>query len=206
MEDADNPLANYKLKDQRKIKRLIARNDLDELKRLSQHCIKNACYAIRFGQNNDLGVHNCCPMEMLHALLLGIFKYAKDCFFDQTGKQSKTLTTILAYCQRYGELLSRQSQRDLPKTRFPNGLNCGRITGKEYRGIVLCMAAALRSDVVRDILRKEKSNWREEGVIDDWQWLLDTLLQMEAWLKSDKLKISHVKRAQRKLRYVMYVT
>ena len=69
----------------------------------------------------------------------------------------------------------------------------------------MCVAAALCSDVVRDILRKEKSNWREEGVIDDWQWLLDTLLQMEAWLKSDKLKISHIKRAQRKLRYVMYV-
>jgi len=61
---------------------------------LSQHYIDNACYKLHFGVHNDEGVHGGCPVEMLHCLNLGIFKYVPDCFFDQIGKTSKAVDTI----------------------------------------------------------------------------------------------------------------
>jgi hypothetical protein len=56
------------------IKALIDNKDVEGLKSMSQQQIKNAWHPIRFGTHNDEGVHGATPLEMLHALLLGIFK------------------------------------------------------------------------------------------------------------------------------------
>ena len=86
-----------------------------------------------------------CRMEMLHALYLGIFKYTRDCLFKQIGETSQIADDFNAYAQKYGTMLSRQSQRDLPKTTFGSGIKWGKLMAKEYPGILLCMAAVLRS-------------------------------------------------------------
>ena len=41
-------------------------------------------------------------------------------------------------------------------------------------------------------------------MINDWQLLIDTLLQWEQWLKSDKMKLKHVKASEKKHRFVMH--
>ena len=79
-------------------------------------------YRIRFGAHIECGIHGACPMEMLHALLLGIFKYVRDCLFEQMGPSSQLAEHFNGYAQRYGTLLNRQSQRDLPKTMFGDGI------------------------------------------------------------------------------------
>ena len=89
---------------------------------MSQQKIHNALYAIQFGSQNHRSIHGACPVEMLHHLLLGIFKYVRDCLFEQIGPTSKLAGDINSYAKTYGDLLSRQSDRDLPKTRFANGI------------------------------------------------------------------------------------
>ena len=79
-------LADYRLKKKSCINVLITQENMLELQKLSQHCIKNCMYAIRFGLHNKQGIHGACPMEMLHALLLGLFRYTCDCFFEQIGE------------------------------------------------------------------------------------------------------------------------
>ena len=61
----------------------------------SQQNIQNALYKICFGSRNNCGIHGACPMEMLHALLLGIFKYARDCLFKHEIGDSSQLVILL---------------------------------------------------------------------------------------------------------------
>ena len=204
-EDSDNYHANYPMKTKEQIQSLIEAKNDDALQKMSQHSIDNAFYPIRFGAHNNQGVHGACPMEMLHALLLGIFKYVRDCFFEQLGATSKLADDINSLSRRYGEYFARQSQRDMPKCKFANGIKKGKLMAKEYPGILLCLSAVLRSSYGTTILRKKRGFFRQEGILQDWLSLTETLLQWEMWLKKDKLNTNLVKRSERKHRYVMYL-
>ena len=144
-DQSDVPLAQFEYKTKAKILAMTRANDVAGLQLLSQQLIENATYALRFGTQTRRGIHGACPMEMLHATLLGIFKYIRDCLFNQMGPTSKLAADFNALAQKYGELLSRQSDRDLPKTRFQKGIVRGKLMAKEFPGILLCMAAGLRS-------------------------------------------------------------
>jgi hypothetical protein len=84
-------------------------------------------------------------VEMLHALLLGIFKYVCDCFFEQVGEKSQLATEINTIAITYSMFYARQSNRDMPITQFSNGIQQGKLMAKEYPGILLLMATILRS-------------------------------------------------------------
>ena len=71
---------------------------------------------------------------MLHALYLGIFKYTDDCLFKQIGETSQIADDFSAYAQKYGTMLSRQSQRDLPKTTFGSGIKRGKLMAMQNNG------------------------------------------------------------------------
>ena len=144
-DDSDDHLALFRYKTKAKILRMTLAEDRTGLQNMSQHLIQNATYRIRFGSQTKRGIHGACPMEMLHATLLGIFKYVRDCFFEQMGPTSGLADDINALAQQYGDLLSRQSDRNLPKTRFGKGIVRGKLMAKEYPGILLCIAAVLRS-------------------------------------------------------------
>ena len=113
-EDSDNHLANYARKTKAVIEALVEEGDVQGLKAISQQLIKNAMYAIRFGLHSDQSVHGSCPFEMLHFLLLGLFLYIRDMFFEQLGSQSKIAEEIKALAKEYGQLFPRQSDRDFP--------------------------------------------------------------------------------------------
>ena len=117
----NQPRAEYDRKTVPMISNLIENKDVDGLKDLSQQLINNACYKLRFGAHNEEGVHGSCPVEMLHCLHLGIFKYVRDCFFAQIGSTSKAVDKINGLASAYGSLFKRQSQRSMPKTRCSNG-------------------------------------------------------------------------------------
>ena len=202
---SDDPRADYRPKTKRHINALIAQNNVYALQQMSQHPIDNCMYALRFGSHNKQEIHGACPMEMLHALLLGLFKYTRDCFFQQIGETSKTADRINAYSKQYGELLSRQSDRDKPVTRFANGIKRGKLMAQEYLGILLCIAAVLRSTGGRAMLRRKKEHFGSEHALRDWSHLVETLLQWERWLKSESMEKQHVKEAKTKHRYIMYL-
>ena len=46
--------------------------------------IDNACQQTG---HNDCGVHGACPLEVLHWISLGQYKYIRGMFFFQTGKE-----------------------------------------------------------------------------------------------------------------------
>ena len=202
--ECDDPLADYALKQQNAIQKLVDKLKVEELKALSQHCIENATYKLRFGLHNKCGVHSATPLEMLHALLLGIFKYMRDTFFLQTGKTSTTSSEIDALAKEFGSLLSRQSDRDKPKTKFSNGIRKGKLMAKEYTGILLCMLMVLRSEKGKSLVRRMRKFFGEDR-LDDWILLIETLLEWEEWMKSPQLLKKHVRAARQKHRYVMYL-
>ncbi len=205
-------MMDFPFKTVAQIQALVDAGDLEGLQKISQCFIKNAFYRVRFGLHNDRGVHGACPMEMLHMILLGLFQYVRNMFFEQVGETSKTLDKINALSKEYGELFSRQSDRDFPKTRFGKGINGGKVTAKEYRGILLNMAAVLASTHGKELLRGKKitkktnpTNFNHRGVLDDWIMLIETLLEWEQWLKSDEMLKKHVRALEYKQRYIMYL-
>ena len=82
LQQADNHTADEKLKTQTEIYNLVRKGDLGALKQLSQTYLANCFYPIHFSMGNDYGIHGSCPSEMLHAFLLGTFKYLRDIFLD----------------------------------------------------------------------------------------------------------------------------
>ena len=71
--DTDRPFATETLKTTSKIQPMITNNNVGGSRQMSQHCIKNSIYKLCFGLHNNQGIHGACPMDMLHATLLGIF-------------------------------------------------------------------------------------------------------------------------------------
>jgi hypothetical protein len=67
---------------------------------------------------------------MLHALLLGIFKYFRYCFFEQVGKKSQLATELNAIAITYSMFYARQSNHDMPITQFSNGIQQGKLMAK----------------------------------------------------------------------------
>lgn len=200
----DDVHANYPPKTPQMIHDLVEAGDEAALKNLSQQNINNAMYYVRFGLHNATGVHGAIPMEMLHALLLGMVKYTRDCFFEQIGKDSHLADDINGLAKEYGALFARNSDRDLPKTRFGKGIQAGKLQAKEFRGVLLCMAAILVSTKGKQLL-SQRVHFRGHGIMEDWLMLVETLLCWESWLKSDKMMVKDVKRAEKKHRYIMYL-
>ena len=193
----DDIWADFKLKTKKKKNALIRKKNANKLQKMSQHAINNAFYAIRFGIHNKQSIHGACPWEMLHALLLGWDRYTRDCFFTQMGDTSQVADDINAHCKLIGELILQQSDRDLPRTKFANGIKRGKLMASEYAGILLCIAAVLVSTSSRALLQKRKAHFGTDELLRDWSTLVETLLQWERWLKSTEMAKAHVIKAKK---------
>ena len=202
----DDPKANFKYKTWKEIKTLRDNNDADALQKLSQVNIDNAFHGLQFGVQNERGIHGACPWELLHAILLGIFKYARDCFIAQIGPDSAAASEINSLSKLIGTLFTRQSDRKKPRTKFAKGIQKGKLMAKEFTGVLLVMAAILRCKSGQDILKKaRKKNFREDWLIQDWILLVETLLQWEAYLTLSQMDKDHVTRLEQKNRFIMFL-
>ena len=201
MDKLDDPLAKHKPKTMAQIKKLVDKEDLEGLKAISQQNINNCWCQVTFHQATDRGIHGACPSEMLHALLLGIFRYTRDVFFEQIGKDSQLADNINGLAKMYGTFFGHQSERDLPNTGFSKGIKEGKLMGTQYRGVMLIIAAVIRSDLGRKLLNSKKKI-REIG-IDKWSYLVELLLQWEAYLCRREMRVDLVKRMEKKHRFIM---
>ena len=84
-------------------------------------------------------------MEMLHELFAGVLKRACECFWERLGPTSKLAEQFDALASVLGKLSVRQSERDLPWTKFIKGLNEGCLMAKDHSGILLLITACLRT-------------------------------------------------------------
>ena len=202
--DADNPLAKYPLKTQPEIQKLIQKGKLERLQAISQQYIENAWYDVTFHAANECGIHGATPSEKLHAIQLGIFKYLREIFFIHMGKSSQLAEEINGLATMYGKLLTRQSERDLPNTNFAKGIQKGKLMARDFRGVLLIMAAVLASKKGRELLFQRKKFGKEEG-LRDWTLLVELMLEWEAYLGEKVMKREHVVRLQKKHRFIMYI-
>lgn len=200
--DTDNPQAKYDFKTVPMVKAYVDANDMEALKDLSQHCFDNAFYKIRFSPINHRGIHGATPSEMLHAILLGTFQMLRDVLFEQIGDDSKCSRVFQALAMLFGKLFGRQSERGVPKCSFNSGIKEGKLNAKEYRGILLVMAAVFRSSAGRKALMDHGFTRQK---IQDWLELLEIVLAWEAYLNEPAMTRVHVARLSMKHRYLMWM-
>jgi hypothetical protein len=201
--ESDLVNANFTFKTVSLLTPAVRMNDIEGLRAISQQCIDNAFYKIRFSPESSRGIHGACPMEMLHMMLLGIFRYTRNCLFEQVGNTSKLADEINALAQEYGVQFGRQSGRDLPKCKFTRGIRTGKLMAKEYRGILLVMGALLCSATGVAKLRANP-NFTDRA-IKDWRLLVEMLLEWEAFLCEPEMTKFHIMRLEKKHRYIMYL-
>ena len=205
LEDADDHLHKPKPKTVTEIKRLVDRRDLEGLKQISQLYLRNAFYKVRFNMQNDRGIHGACPSEMLHALLLGVFRYVRNIFFEFLGPESSLANDVNALALTFSKAFARQSERDMPHTRFTKGIQKGRLMAKEYRGILLLMLTILKSTKGRALVSVKKKTLGKDDIVSDWIMLLEMLLEWEVYLNEPVMEVKILKRLHRKHQYLMYL-
>ena len=201
---ADDPRVRYRPKKQAEIEKLVRDEDLEGLQAISQQCIQNAWYSVTFHQANTCGIHGACPSEKLHAIQLGIFKYLRDIFFDRIGSTSALAEDINGLAAQYGKEFSRQSERDLPHTKFSKGIQKGKLMARDYRGVLLIMAAILRSTEGRRLLFTRKRLGGKDG-LRDWTLLVELMLEWETYLCEKEMLRYDVKRLKKKHVFIMYI-
>ncbi len=203
-EEADDHLHKPKPKTKTEIRQLVRDQNHDRLKEISQHYLLNAFWKVRFSVAVTAGIHGSCPSEMLHALLLGIFKYTREIFFHELGAQAAGGKDMNALAQLYCGHFCRQSDRTRPPTNFSKGIQAGKMMAKEYRGILLVMLAVLRSTHGAHIMERRKKT-RDETWRDDWMLLVETLLEWEAFLNEPEMSLRILERLKKKHRFIMYL-
>ena len=202
-EDTANPQARWGFKTPSMMKAYIDTNDFDTLTSISQHHIQNAFYNIRFSPVNNRGIHGCTVSEMLHAVLLGTFMMVRDVSFEQLGDKSVHAQDFEGLAMLYGMHFRRQSERDMPKCSFSGGIREGKLNAKEYRGILLVMAAVFRSARGRSNLRRHRDFTPQK--IQDWLDLLEIILAWEAFLCQPTITTKHVSLLSFKNRLIMWM-
>ena len=203
--ESDNIRAKYAKKTPKMIGKLVKENDTEGLRKLSQHNIDNAFYKVRFGMHSDQGVHGACPLEVLHATLLGHFALIRDTFFEQIGETSRKAKTLNTLASEFGRLLSRQSDRDMPKTKFSAGIRRGKLMAKEYTGIILVLLFTVKSTRGQTIMGERSKHFQDERNIANWIMLLETCLQWASWLQGSHMQLKDVKRCRLKFPHIMYL-
>ena len=77
---------------------------------------------------------------------------------------------------------------------------------KEHTGVLLVMATVLQLSMGRKLLGKRKKYFGEEYQLKDWSVLVETMLELEEWLKSNHImEKKHVQAAKQKHQYIMYL-
>ena len=203
MVELDMYSVKYPYKTKGKIKKLVDKGEVEQLRKTSQHCLDNAWHKIRFNLGNDRSVHGGTPCEKLHQIDPGIFPRIRNVFlkFVGSGQLGDDINGLATVC---GKLFSHQSDRSIPPTNFSNGLASSKLMARECKGVVLITAAVLTSTKGRRLLSK-KQKFKEDSFKDDWLMLVELLLQWETYLNEDKMDRKVVYRLKEKHKYLMYI-
>jgi len=197
----------------RKVDSLVQRGLTGELQSISQHYLKNGFEGVRFGMHNKRGIFGACPGEMLHLISLGWFKYCLQAFSAQAGPKSQALKDYDALCAKLGYTLSRQSDRDVPRTNFSRGFSSGsNLMGHEMTGCLLVKLFALHTTCFRSIFNVGKKVPRK-GVddqrlcysnhIQDWIVVVSSLLVWHQWMKQPTIPKKMVRRSHAAAQWLM---
>jgi hypothetical protein len=206
-QNTDDPYADFPRRTVQSIKELVRKKDLEGLQAQSQHLIFNAYYELSFGTLRLLGVHSACPLELLHWIQLGHYKYDRLVFIERVGDNTQLANKINTICAQFGSTFARQSDRSYPRTKFVKGFKQSKLHAHEMTGMILVLVATLRSFEGRNALIESRNeHFPHREAVMNWIAMLELHLQFEAWLKSTKMDVSVVIRARTKVRELMAIT
>lgn len=200
--------ANFPLRKTSEMKRLMTNHDTAALQQMSQHYLSNGFDRVRFG-DPQRGIFGAVPGEILHLVLLGWFNYTIDAFVAQAGSNTLATKEYDQLFSRIGNLLSRQSDRDLPRTVFRKGLSTGgHLMAEEIPGCLLVMLFTMHTKEYMDIFGNKPRFTQELGLgneshITDWITLLSSLLQWLSWLKQSQISRRLVDQSKKATRWLM---
>lgn len=202
--DADNPKASHPWKVVPTLKQLVRERRMTTLQHISQHCTDNAFWKLRFSPQDRRGVHGACPFEILHAILLGLLMYGRDTFYEQIGPTSTLSYLIDSLTQEIGGQFGRQSERNMPKCKFTNGIREGKLNATEYPGILLVLAALLYSQRGREVLLEKTKDFNRLR-IRKWAFLCEVLLVWHSYTCQPEIRVDLLVNLQAKTRYIMWL-
>ena len=206
MKKGDRHLWELQHKTEPQIKRMVVDCDLEGLRNLSQHFLWNAFWDLPFNAGNKRGIHGACPMDMLHTIQLGIFKYMRNIFFERFGPKSVPAKDINGLSKEFGRCFARQADSSIPNATFSKDIQEGKTMGKEYRGVLLLMLVILHCEAGKAILQSSiKGNFKEAEQLLDWALLVELLLLWEAYLLEPEMEVKDIKALGDKNRYIMYL-
>jgi hypothetical protein len=155
---------------------------LSQLQVLGQHYVKNAFYNLDFGENPG-GIHTATPIEILHGLELGLFKYALKGFFQLLKPAEVIQFDVLS--QGFSDQHKHQSYRDFPRTSFPHGFsNVTRLQGHEYVGCLLLTTLILASRPWKEVMQNFCAI--KQRRIKQYHDLFEILLSFHAFTKRNE--------------------
>ena len=174
--------------------------DLAKFKAKSHHRIHNVFHTFDFGCNEN-NIHMATPGECLHMHQLGIAKRTVESIdtliADADAPQFESIARFL------GGSLSRQSERNFPRTRFglnDNVLNSSMKEGKHYAGMLLCILLALLSS---DGQRSIERSIRRSSVfhIKEQVRFIELVLGMEEFLKHGVITFRKIRQLSKMMKY-----
>ena len=174
-------------------------HDKEYFKKCSHHPIDNAFHQLDFGSCNPHNIHLASPGECLHMHQLGVSKRAIEAFSDfvmgrinpettkkQKGTRTKALEAISHLAQKYGALLTRQSDREFPPTKFTSPiLTATKKEGKEYAGMLLSLLIAIISGKGKDELVSQPNI--DSTSLGQQVYVIELIIGMEQFLKEGSL-------------------
>ena len=160
----------------------------DACKQKSHHYIVNAFHQLNFG-SNKYSIHLATPGECLHMHQLGAAKRCVEAFaLLLTGKVHDLFGKL---SRNHGANLSRQSDREFPRTKFSSILTTTKKEGHDYAGMLISILIAIVSPTGTQILC-EQANLTNE-FINQQVHVIELILSMEEFLKHGKMKYGELK-------------
>ena len=176
---------------------MVGQNRETFFKKVSHHDIDNVFHSLDFGSNTQ-NIHFATPGENLHMHQLGVAKRAIEsfkelvegttkCSYAGAGELWKPRASVVSRLgllgQCYGADLSRQSDRNFPRTKFgQNILHTTKKEGHDFAGILLCILLTINSKRGKKILGSERFIKKQIKVIE-------MILSMEEFLKHGRLTV-----------------
>jgi hypothetical protein len=180
-----------------------AANDLDYFAGISHHPgLVNAFHRIDMGENIH-NIHLASPGELLHMHQKGpMMRFveglehlikAQGTDSDEVGRNiNKSLKNLNSVALHYGALLSRGSDRDLPRTKFKNSLFSGtKKAAHEQAGVLLDLLVALVSDRGRQILEYDRT--LDPRFVGDQISMCELCLGIQQWMKKPSITRSELR-------------
>jgi hypothetical protein len=175
---------------------LVDAGDVAGLNAITYHFVQTCWKQLGIDFGGALhGVHAATPSEPLHQIDIGIFKYEiKELFLAIGSKDCKLWSVIDEWVRRIGRYLLHQSDRELPRTYFPNGVSAGtKLAGHKHIGVlVLVLHIMLKMKAPCNAIINSTHNQMTGPKLDRWCKVFGLQLAWRAWLKRDTISMAEV--------------